>query len=54
VRFEPFKDLKRDYIASLLECRDMRKATLAAFGSVEKMDLFCKEWLKYWKDPKMQ
>jgi hypothetical protein len=54
VRFEPFKDLKRDYIASLLECRDMRKATFAAFGTVEKMDLFCKEWLKYWKDPKTQ
>lgn len=51
VRFGPFRNLKRDYMASLLECRDMRKATSEAFGTGEKMELFVREWLKYWKDP---
>ena len=50
VRFDPFKDLKRDYITALLECRDMRKATLSVFGADGKMQLFVREWLKYWKN----
>lgn len=49
IRFAPFKNLKRDYIAALLECRDMRKATTAAFGSAEKLQLFIEEWNEFWE-----
>lgn len=48
VRFQPFKDLKRDYVAALLRYRDMKTATAAAFGSREKLELFIAEWKKYW------
>lgn len=49
VRFDPFGNLKRDYIRSLLETKDMRKATLAAFGNTDNMLLFVAEWKKYWE-----
>ena len=48
----PFADLKRDYLSALLKTRDMSLATAAAFGSVERVELFVEEWLKYWKAPK--
>ena len=48
VRFQPFKNLKRDYVESLLETRDMRRATSAAFGSKETLDLFVAEWKRFW------
>ncbi len=48
VRFEPFKDLKRDYIAALLKTKDMREATVAAFGSSSRLKDFIAEWLKFW------
>ena len=50
IRFQPFKNLKRDYIGALLKFRDMHKATEAAFGSAEKLDEFIAEWKKYWKN----
>ncbi len=50
VRFDPFKDLKRDYLAALLECKDMVKATSAAFKNKETLDLFVREWTKFWGD----
>ena len=49
VRFDPFRDLKRDYIRSLLETKDMRKATLSAFGNADRIGLFAAEWKKYWE-----
>ena len=49
VRFEPFKDVKRDYIASLLETKDMLVATNAAFKNKDTLDLFVREWTKFWK-----
>ena len=48
VRFRPFENLKRDYIESLLETRDMRRATEAAFGSRDKLKNFISEWKKFW------
>ena len=48
VRHRPFANVKRDYLAALLKTRDMRKATLAAFGSVDSMRLFANEWKKFW------
>ena len=51
VRFDPFKNLKTDYIRALIESRDMHKATQAAFGSDERRKLFIQEWVKYWKNP---
>jgi hypothetical protein len=50
VRFEPFKNIKRDYMSALVEGRgDMHAATDKAFGSPEKLELFVEEWAKYWK-----
>ena len=50
IRFEPFADLKRDYINALIKTRDMRRATAAAFSSKERLDLFIREWKKFWKN----
>jgi len=50
VRFDPFKDLKRDYVAALLRTKDMQKATLEAFGNQDRIDLFVSEWTKFWKN----
>ena len=51
VRFDPFKNLKTDYMRALIESRDMHKATQAAFGSDERRKLFIQEWVKYWENP---
>lgn len=50
VRFAPFKDMKRDYVAALIKTKDMRKATAAAFKTEDNMKLFVSEWAKYWKE----
>ena len=51
VRFDPFKNLKRDYMAALVKSRgDMQYATKAAFGSEERLNLFVLEWKKFWKN----
>jgi len=50
VRFAPFKDVKRDYVAALIKTKDMRKATAAAFRTEDNMKLFVREWAKYWKE----
>ena len=50
VRFNPFKNLKKDYFKALFETKDMRKATAAAFGGKDKLNLFISEWLKFWKN----
>jgi hypothetical protein len=48
VRFEPFKNLKRDYISELLKTQDMRKATNAAFGNDDNLKLFVREWMRFY------
>ncbi len=50
VRFDPFKDLKRDYLNALLEHKDMAKATNIAFRNKDTLELFVREWTKYWED----
>ena len=50
VRFAPFKDVKRDYVDTLIKTKDMRKATVAAFKTEDNMKLFVSEWAKYWKE----
>lgn len=50
VRFEPFKDLKKDYVAALLKHRDRALATAAAFGTRDKLDQFIAEWKKFWQN----
>lgn len=51
VRFQPFKNLKRDYMAALVKSRgDMQYATAAAFGTPERINLFILEWKKFWKN----
>ena len=49
VRFDPFKDLKRDYVAALLESKDRVVATGAAFKNADNLANFVTEWKKYWK-----
>ena len=49
VRFQPFKDVKRDYIKALLETKDMLAATNAAFKNRDTLELFIREWTKFWK-----
>ena len=50
VRFQPFKNLKADYVAALLKTRDMRQATRAALlGDEDKTKLFIREWTKFWQ-----
>ena len=50
VRFKPFKDVKRDYLATLLATRDPRQATAAAFRDSDTMTRFQAEWLRWWSD----
>ena len=50
VRFEPFKNLKGEYFRALFDTKDMRRASAAAFGTKERLNLFVAEWLKYWKN----
>ena len=50
VRHDPFKTLKADYMEALFETKDMLKATNAAFGSRERLQLFVSEWLRFWKE----
>ena len=50
VRFQPFKDVKRDYLKSLFETKDMRKATATAFKDKDTLTLFVREWKKFWKE----
>ena len=48
VRHDPFKTFKADYVNALFETHDMLKATNAAFGSRERLQLFVSEWLRFW------
>ena len=49
VRFQPFKNLKADYVKALLKTHDMRRATIAALlGDEDKTKLFVREWVKFW------
>ena len=48
VRFQPFKNIKADYIKELFASQDMRKATSSAFRNEDTLKLFIAEWVKYW------
>ncbi len=50
VRFEPFKNLKRDYMQALLDRRDMHEATAIVFKNGDFTALFVEEWRKYWRE----
>ncbi len=51
VRFQPFKDVKRNYVEALLRHPDNRRlATAEAFGDKETLDKFVVEWKKFWKE----
>ena len=49
VRLKPFEGLKKRYMETLVETRDMRKATSAAFKDADLLKCFVSEWKKYWK-----
>ena len=48
IRHDPFKNFKSQYVAALIETRDMLKATSAAFGNKDRVELFVREWQKFW------
>lgn len=50
VRFDPFKTVKKTYLDTLVETRDMTRATEAAFRGPEFLQKFVSEWLKFWKN----
>ena len=50
VRFQPFKDLKRDYVEALFKTQDMKKATAKALKNQDTLKLFVAEWKKFWKE----
>ena len=50
VRFNPFKNYKKDYVRILIERRDPSRATFEAFGSEENLRKFADEWKKYWEE----
>ena len=50
VRHDPFKTFKADYMEALFETRDMHRATNAAFGGKDRLQLFVSEWLRFWKE----
>ena len=49
VRLKPFAGLKQRYIETLLETRDMRRATSAAFKDQDLLKNFIAEWKKFWR-----
>ena len=49
VRLKPFEGLKRRYMEALIETRDMRQATSAAFKDADLLKKFIAEWKKFWK-----
>ena len=49
VRLKPFEGLKSRYMDTLIETRDMRKATSAAFKDADLLKKFIAEWKKFWK-----
>ena len=49
VRLKPFEGLKKRYMDALIETRDMRKATSAAFRDADLLKQFIAEWKKFWK-----
>lgn len=48
VRFEPFKDVKKTYVESLLRHQDPVRATAEAFGTEDNFKKFIAEWKKFW------
>ena len=48
VRLKPFEGLKARYLETLLETRDMRRATAAAFRDEDTLKKFVAEWKKFW------
>ena len=49
LRFRPWENLKKDYVADLMKTHDMLKATSAAFGSQEKFEKFVSDWREFWQ-----
>ena len=49
VRLKPFEGLKKRYMEALVETRDMRWATSAAFKDADLLKKFIAEWRKFWK-----
>ncbi len=49
IRFEPFKNVRKTYVESLLRHQDPVRATAEAFGSSDAFRKFIAEWKKFWE-----
>ena len=47
IRFQPYKNLRADYMKALVRTRDMHEATRAVLPE-EKMKAFAEDWLSFW------
>jgi hypothetical protein len=50
VRFQPFANLRVDYVNAILRTHDRAAATDAAFGTTERLVLFITEWKRFWQN----
>ena len=50
LRFQPFANLRVDYIQAVLRTHNRDEATAIAFGSSERFALFINEWKRFWKN----
>ena len=49
VRFEPYKNLKADYVKALVKTKNMREATVSALGGSDGIAKFVADWKRYWE-----
>ncbi len=50
LRFQPYANLRADYMAALVKTRSMHKATRAVFEDEKGRDRFVAAWLAFWRE----
>lgn len=50
VRFKPFRNLRRDYMKTLVETQSMLEATRRVLGEEKSRDAFVAAWLDFWQN----
>ena len=49
LRFQPYRDLRADYMKALVETRSMKEATRQVLGEQKSRDAFVAAWLAFWR-----
>ena len=49
LRFQPYKNVRADYLQTLVETRSMHEATHRALGDEKSRDAFVAAWLAFWR-----